>query len=363
MKIHLIGAARPNFMKIAPLYHELKKENSLDIKLIHTGQHYDKNMSESFFIDLNLPKPDFYLGIGGGNHSEQVGKTMIEYEKICVEDKPDLVIVVGDVNATMACSIAAKKLGLKVAHLEAGIRSFDMTMPEEINRRVTDSIVDYYWTPSVDANENLVREGVDSNKIELVGNIMIDSFEMKKNEISSSKFLDDLGLKKKEFVVATFHRPSNVDSEEKLDQLIKVLKDVSSSFKIVIPLHPRTKSNLERYDKYEFLESLTNILIVEPLSYINFMSLVVNAKLVLTDSGGVQEETTYLNIPCLTFRDNTERPITVKDGSNTLVNFDNYKRYYSEVLNGVYKTSKIPVLWDGKTSSRILEFILNRGKQ
>ena len=339
MKIHIIGAARPNFMKISPLYHELIKENSLEIKLIHTGQHYDKNMSDNFFKDFDLPKPNFYLGVGSGTQAEQVGKTMILYEKVLLDDSPDLVIVVGDVNATTACSISAKKLGIKVAHLEAGIRSFDMSMPEEINRKVTDSIVDYFWTPSIEANENLIREGVDREKIKFVGNIMIDSFEMKKEEIINNNYFKELNLLSKMFVVATFHRPSNVDNFESLKQLINMLVDISQKIVIVFPLHPRTRINLKNNNLLKELEEIENIKILDPLNYLSFMNLVSNCKFVLTDSGGIQEETTYLKIPCLTFRENTERPITIWEGTNKLVNFDNYKKNVENILKNKYNNN------------------------
>lgn len=353
MKIHLIAAARPNFMKIAPLYHELKKYQDIEVSVVHTGQHYDVNMSDKFFEEFNLPIPDIHLGIGGGSHAENVGKTMIEYEKVCIEHKPDLVIVVGDVNATMACSITAKKLGVKVAHLEAGIRSFDMTMPEEINRKVTDSIVDFYWTPSIEANENLVREGVDNSKIKLVGNIMIDSFEMMKNKIEQQDIYQKYGLKIKAFCVATFHRPSNVDDKINLELLVNELMNVSKTLPVIIPLHPRTKANIEKFGLYEALKS-TNIIITEPLGYIDFMNLVLNSKIVLTDSGGVQEETTYLGIPCLTFRDNTERPVTVWEGTNTLCKVDEMSKFVNMIITGNYKTGNIPILWDGNTAKRVV---------
>lgn len=351
-QIHLIAAARPNFMKIAPLYHELQNYKGLNVSIVHTGQHYDVNMSDKFFEDLKLPKPHIYLGIGGGSHAENVGKTMIEYEKVCMEKKPDLVVVVGDVNATMACSITAKKLNIKVAHLEAGIRSFDMTMPEEINRKVTDSIVDFYWTPSIEANENLVKEGIDNSKIKLVGNIMIDSFEMMKNEIEQQNTYQNYGLKTNEFCVATFHRPSNVDSKTSLQLLVNELINLSETLQVVIPLHPRTKANIEKFGLYEAMKS-SNIIMTEPLGYTDFMNLVLNSKLVLTDSGGVQEETTYLGIPCLTFRDNTERPVTVSEGTNTLCTIEQMGTKVELIISGSYKSGTIPIMWDGKTAYRV----------
>ena len=357
MKIHLIAAARPNFMKIAPLYHELKLDSSFDVKIVHTGQHYDANMSDKFFEDLQLPKPHIHLGVGGGSHAVNVGNTMITYEKVCLEEKPDLVIVVGDVNATMACSITAKKLGIEVAHLEAGIRSFDMTMPEEINRKVTDSIVDFYWTPSIEANENLVREGIDNTKIKLVGNIMIDSFEMMKDDIKVQDTYKQYNLQQSEYCIATFHRPSNVDQQELLKELVLQLSITSKMIKIVLPLHPRTKANLEKYNLLSELTSNKDIIILEPLGYKDFMNLVLHAKLVLTDSGGVQEETTYLQIPCLTFRDNTERPVTVWEGTNTLCKISQMQRYVTDILASQYKTGTVPILWDGKTAKRVVNII------
>ncbi len=356
MKIHLIAAARPNFMKIAPLYHELKRNSSFTVKIIHTGQHYDKNMSDDFFTDLHLPSPDIHLGVGGGSHAEQVGNTMIAYEKVCTEEKPDLVVVVGDVNATMACSITAKKLHIAVAHLEAGIRSFDRAMPEEINRMVTDSICDLYWTPSVDGNENLVREGIASGRIALVGNIMIASLEMMRSENQSETIGGKYNLTKNGYVVVTFHRPSNVDTKEKLESLLFVLKKVQEKTPVIFPVHPRTKNNIEKFGLNGKLKD-SGIICTEPLSYKKFMNLIFSCKYVLTDSGGIQEETTYLGIPCLTVRDNTERPITVTKGTNTLVSIKNIISEVEKIEAGNYRKGEIPVLWDGKTAIRVVQEI------
>ena len=353
MLIHLIAAARPNFMKIAPLYHELKNDKDIEVKIIHTGQHYDRNMFSDIFKDLKLPSPDVSLGIGGGTHAYQVGTLMIEYEKLCLKQRPDLVIVVGDVNATMACAVTAKKLHIEVAHLEAGLRSFDMKMPEEINRIVTDSISDYFWTPSVDGNENLVRSGIDPKKIEFVGNIMIDSLEMMRDAIEKEKITENLSLKKGDFVLVTFHRPSNVDDKDKLESIVRELVNLSEKIKIVFPIHPRTEQNLKKFKLFSLLEEAENIVIKEPLSYKQFMKLVFDCKFVLTDSGGIQEETTYLKIPCLTFRDNTERPVTVTKGTNTLVNLSNLRENIQKIMKGEYKSGEIPLLWDGKTALRV----------
>ncbi|WP_010304051.1 non-hydrolyzing UDP-N-acetylglucosamine 2-epimerase [Candidatus Odyssella thessalonicensis] len=344
--IHLICAARPNFMKIAPLYHALKNENWCIPEIIHTGQHYDYQMSQAFFDDLGLPSSHHYLGVGSGSHGEQTAQTMIAYEKLCVErSRPDLVVVVGDVNATLACSIAAKKIHLKVAHLEAGLRSFDRTMPEEINRIVTDSISDYYWTPSQDANENLLTEGVRAEKIKLVGNIMIDTYCMMQERIESRQAYQQLNLSPKDYAVLTLHRPSNVDFTERLRLIMETIGQIDSSF--IFPVHPRTRKILEQLHPLP-----SNIKMVEPLGYIDFLSLVSHASYVVSDSGGIQEETTYLRIPCFTLRETTERPITVTMGSNQLVSIENLLEMIVHP-----KMGSIPPLWDGKTAERVKNII------
>lgn len=356
MKIHLIAAARPNFMKIAPLWHKMREHNELEPVIVHTGQHYDANMSDAFFADLRLPSPDIHLGVRGNGHAETVGRTMIEYEKVCLQDEPDLVVVVGDVNATMACSVTARKLGIPVAHLEAGIRSFDMTMPEEINRKVTDSIVDYFWTPSIDANENLIREGIDGSRITLVGNIMIDSLEMLRQDIEAQETYRRYELEPGSYAVATFHRPSNVDAPEKLEILVEQLNIVSEKLPVFFPIHPRTKSRLESFGFWDRIAEGRTIL-EEPLGYKDFMNLVMHSRLALTDSGGIQEETTYLGIPCITFRPNTERPVTVWEGTNTLAELKQMNQWVETIQSGQYKTGRVPVLWDGKTADRIVELL------
>ncbi len=344
--IHLICAARPNFMKIAPLYHALKKEKWCNPKIVHTGQHYDYQMSQAFFNDFGLPPAHYYLNVGSGTHAEQTAQTMIAYEKVCLEaSKPDLVVVVGDVNATLACSIAAKKIHLPVAHLEAGLRSFDRTMPEEINRVVTDSISDYFWTPSEDADENLKKEGIHSDHIHLVGNIMIDTYCMMKDKIGASGAYKSFGFQKKACIVLTLHRPANVDVKETLENVIHKIGEIDLS--IIFPVHPRTRKNLEHIQPLP-----QNLILCEPLGYIDFMNLVSNSAYVISDSGGIQEETTYLGIPCFTLRDTTERPITVTIGSNQLVSVEN-------LLDKIKypKAGSIPPLWDGKTSERIVRSI------
>lgn len=378
MKIHLIAAARPNFMKIAPLYHALKKEQWAKTVLVHTGQHYDLNMSDVIFQDLGLPEPDFHLGIGSGTHAEQTGNVMIAYEKILLKHRPDLIIVAGDVNSTIACTLAAVKITypslpcsltskLKgqsatrplVAHLEAGLRSFDRTMPEEINRLVTDSLADILWTPSPDGDENLIREGVPSDKIMRVGNIMIDSLEMLRSTIEKDSAYIDFGVKKGNFCLITLHRPSNVDNPEVLKSICDIFINISKKRTILFPVHPRTRKNLEKFGLLEQLEKSSNIILSEPLSYIRFMNLVFNCSFVITDSGGIQEETTYLGIPCLTMRPNTERPVTVSQGTNILCSIDNIEKKASNIVSENIPKFSVPELWDGKTASRIVKSIKN----
>lgn len=356
IKIFLIAAARPNFMKIAPLYHQLIKQRWANAKIIHTGQHYDINMSDSFFKDLNLPTPYRNLEVGSGSHAEQTGRVMIEFEKLLVSEPPDLVIVVGDVNSTMACTIAAVKLGIRVAHLEAGLRSFDREMPEEINRIVTDSLADFLWTPSEDGNQNLLREGIKEEKIELVGNIMIDSLEMVRTQIESEDVAKKLKLESGNYAVVTLHRPSNVDQKSKFKRICEFLNNLSNKIDIVFPIHPRTRKQIEAFSFHSYFND-NGIQTIDPLNYINFINLVMNAKLLITDSGGIQEETTYLGIPCLTLRENTERPVTVTQGTNTLCCIDTINTGVEQVLTNRYKAGDIPQLWDGRTANRVVKSI------
>lgn len=338
--LHLICATRPNFVKIAPLYHVLKEEPWCNIRIIHTGQHYDYKMSQAYFKDFALPSPHYSLNIKANSHAVQTGQTMIAYEKVCFEEKPDLVIVVGDVNATLACAITAKKLQLKVAHLEAGLRAFDRSMPEELNRIMTDSICDYYWTPSQDANNNLKREGVHLDQISFVGNIMIDTYCLFEKTIASRVNPLPYG----QYAVLTLHRPSNADSTERLNAIMTKMSLLQEI--IVFPVHPRTQKTLRG------MTLPSNIHLTEPMGYIDFMALISKAQYVITDSGGIQEETTYLQIPCYTLRPSTERPITITIGSNQLVTLDNLLEKTKKPKRG-----KIPPLWDGKTSFRIRECI------
>ena len=353
--IHLIAAARPNFMKIAPLYHALVKEVWAHPVIIHTGQHYDINMSDAFFQDLGLPEPHIHLNVGSGTHAEQTGRVLIAYEKVLMETKPDLVVVVGDVNSTVAATLAAVKMGIKVAHLEAGLRSFDRTMPEEINRIVTDSIADILWTPSPDGDENLLKEGISPEKIQMVGNIMIDSLEMMRSQIEKENVCAHYGLVPGEYGLLTLHRPANVDDPKFLKEICQVLKRIAERITLVFPVHPRTRKNLDSFRLLSELESHAGMHLTEPISYIPFMKLVFNCRFVLTDSGGIQEETTYLGIPCLTLRPNTERPITVMQGTNKLCNLNNVDANIESILDNDKKETTAPDLWDGHTAARIVK--------
>ena len=355
--VHLVAAARPNFMKVAPLYHALSLEPWCNPFLIHTGQHYDTNMSEDFLMDLGLPGPHRHLGVGSGTNAEQTAGVMVAYERVCLEQQPDWVIVVGDVNSTMACALTAKKLCLRVAHLEAGLRSRDWTMPEEINRLVTDAISDLLWTPSEDADENLLREGIPESKIVRVGNIMMDSYEMLRDKIDAEQTTAQLELTPQTYGVVTVHRPTNVDHQEPLSRLTSLILNLSAQLPLVFPVHPRTRKRLEAFGLLGQLQRSPDLHLTEPMGYIRFMSLIKEAKMVITDSGGIQEETTYLNIPCLTLRENTERPITLTRGTNRLVRLDNLGENMNQVMRGEWRQGVRPELWDGHTSERVVKSI------
>ena len=363
LKILLVVGARPNFMKMAPLYFEMSKSPSLEPAIVHTGQHYDYVMSQAFFEDLKLPEPDYFLGTGSGTHAEQTGKVMIEFGKVLLEEKPDLVVVFGDVNSTLACSLTAKKLLIPVAHVEAGLRSFDETMPEEINRRVTDTVSDLLFTPSPDGNENLRREGIYDSRIQCVGNIMIDSLITILGRIDrdqEEETLGRFGLTAGSYVLVTLHRPSNVDTQDSLRGILGYLNRLSETVPVVFPMHPRTKKNIERFGvEITFNGSFK---IIEPVRYREFITLQKNAQFVVTDSGGIQEETTFLGRPCLTLRPNTERPITIAQGTNELVDMNNIEENSDLILSGGWKQGQVPDLWDGHTAERIVKAILESEK-
>jgi UDP-N-acetylglucosamine 2-epimerase (non-hydrolysing) len=352
--IILVTGARPNFMKIAPLVRECKKLG-LDHKIVHTGQHYDYRMSQTFFKDLELPEPDYFLGAGSGTHAEQTAKIMIEFERVCGTEKPIIIIVVGDVNSTLACSVTAKKMNISVGHVEAGLRSRDTSMPEEINRIVTDSISDYLFVTERSGIENLLREGKSEKQIYFVGNVMIDTLKYGLEKLTQMETKNPV---RSRYAVVTLHRPSNVDEKEKLEDILSALKKIARDIAVYFPVHPRTEKNLDSFDLKHSLEN-ANIQLIPPMPYLEFLGLWKDASIVLTDSGGLQEETTALGIPCLTLRDNTERPITVEVGTNILVGTDSESiiAAYEEFKKGNLKEGQIPKMWDGKASARIVEVL------
>ena len=349
--VHLVAAARPNFMKVAPLYHELATESWCTARIVHTGQHYDANMSDAFFRDLLLPEPAHHLEVGSGSHAEQTGRTMIAYEEVCQRERPAAIVVVGDVNATAACALVGAKLWIPVVHLEAGLRSRDRRMPEEINRLVTDAISDLLWTPSKDADANLLAEGIPPEKIECVGNIMIDSFEMLRTRIEAANARNRLGIANP-YAIVTLHRPSNVDAREPLAALVSALIELAGELTVVFAVHPRTRHRLEEFGLLGSLTAAPAMRLTEPLSYIEFMSLVMGCTIAITDSGGVQEETTYLGIPCATLRENTERPVTVSQGTNRLLKPPELAAAARAALAGEWPRGRRPELWDGHTAQR-----------
>lgn len=365
----LVAGARPNFMKIAPLIRAIttynrsleKEQLKINYLLVHTGQHYDIKMSEIFFQDLGLPIPDINLEVGSASHAVQAANIMTRFEKVCLEEKPDWVLVVGDVNSTMACTIVAAKLGIKVGHVEAGLRSFDRTMPEEINRLVTDALADLLFTPSEDADENLLHEGISANKIKRVGNIMIDTLLANLDKARQRQMYDKFGLKENKYAYVTLHRPSNVDDNFNLSQIMKCLIKLSDDLPVIFPVHPRTKKQLILSGLWERTNNIIpRLILTEPLSYHDSISLIDKARFVLTDSGGIQEETTFLKIPCLTLRPNTERPITISQGTNKLTSLDTLKKDIGQILNGNNKQGKIPELWDDMTGERIIKILLQQ---
>ncbi len=354
-KVISVVGARPNFMKIAPIHRAFQKySDSIKHLICHTGQHYDEKMSKIFFEDLGLPQPDFYLGVGSGSHAEQTANVMIKFEKVLLEEKPDMILVVGDVNSTIACSLTAAKLHIKIVHVEAGLRSGDRNMPEEINRVLTDAISDLLFVTEKSGIENLKKEGVDNGKVFFTGNVMIDSLAYFLKKSGESNIHEKLGLEKNKYVLVTLHRPSNVDKKEQLIKLIDLLNAIAEKRKVLFPIHPRTKNNLAEFNLLEEMNS--NIILTDPIGYLDFLALTSNAELILTDSGGIQEESTYLGIQCITLRTSTERPITVEVGTNQLLgtDLDKAKIAALDVLNGKIKSGEIPPLWDGKAAERIV---------
>ncbi len=360
MKILNVVGARPNFMKIAPLIRDMNaRKDRIEHLLVHTGQHYDKSMSDDFFVQLGIPQPDVNLGIGSASHAQQTAKILTAFESVLVEHNPDMVVVVGDVNSTMACALVAAKSGVKVAHVEAGLRSFDRTMPEEINRILTDALSDLLFTTEEAGNENLRREGIPQEKIFFVGNVMIDTLVHCLAAMPPGP--PHPGLEKKEYAVITLHRPSNVDHPEILKVMLRAFQDISKNLRLVIPLHPRTRVNIERFGLSDALRTLEeNAVVTGPAGYVDMLRLVKDSRMVITDSGGIQEETTYLGVPCITLRANTERPSTVTLGTNTLVGSDTGKllRAVERVMLNSHVRGTIPPLWDGHASERIVEHLL-----
>ncbi|MCK4329499.1 UDP-N-acetylglucosamine 2-epimerase (non-hydrolyzing) [candidate division WOR-3 bacterium] len=373
MKLFLVAGARPNFMKIGPLVKEMEKFKEIKPVIVHTGQHYDYEMSAIFFKDLDIPKPHIYLGVGSGLHGEQTGKVMIEMEKQIIKHRPDVVVVVGDVNSTLATAIVASKLYVPVAHVEAGLRSFDKTMPEETNRKVTDVLSEYLFTTEESGNENLRREGVVDEKIHFVGNIMIEAIinakcktqprltelgGVQNIKLSINNLQSTIFNLKSPYAILTLHRPSNVDNRDNLIRILDAIVEISRKIHLIFPMHPRTSKMIR---EFKLLEKLNSLYVIKPLGYLEFIALEERAKFVLTDSGGMQEETTYFGVPCLTIRENTERPVTIIKGTNKLVGTNKEKIIEEsyKILDGYGKKGSIPPLWDGKTAERIVDILLH----
>ena len=359
MKILNVVGARPNLMKIAPLVEEIERHTGSRQLLLHTGQHYDDRMSGVFFEQLGIPRPDIYLGVGSGSHAEQTAQVMVEFEKALLDVQPDVVVVVGDVNSTLACAITAAKLWVPVAHVEAGLRSFDRQMPEEINRIVTDALSSFLFTTSRSANENLEREGISPEKIFFVGNVMIDTLLKYRDQARAMDTPARFGLQSGEYGLLTLHRPSNVDVPETFSGILDALVAIQRDLPILFPAHPRTVKRIEEFGFEERLQTASDLKIVRPLGYLEFLDLMMHSAVVLTDSGGIQEETTILGVPCLTLRENTERPITITQGTNTLVGVepDSIVAEIENILSGESKAGRRPELWDGETAGRIVAIL------
>jgi UDP-N-acetylglucosamine 2-epimerase (non-hydrolysing) len=364
MKLILVAGARPNFMKIAPIIRALENAAEFETILVHTGQHYDENMSKVFFTDLNIPRPDINLEVGSGSHTWQTAEIMKKFEDVLKDESPDMIIVVGDVNSTIACSLTAAKMGIRVAHVEAGLRSYNWEMPEEINRVLTDRLSDLLFTSCSDARGNLLKEGIDDGRIHFIGNVMIDSLLKNVDLAERSEVLEKMKVAPGEYAVLTLHRPSNVDSRENLELILPILEEASARIPIIYPAHPRTKKQFERFGLDTRIAAMDGLKITGPLGYLDFLKLVKNAKLVMTDSGGIQEETTVLGVPCLTMREDTERPITITEGTNTLVglNADLISKRIGEILSDKDGAAGIPELWDGKSAERIVDVLLKEAQ-
>ncbi len=369
----LVAGARPNFVKLAPLYSALaSRSNKFNTLIMHTGQHYDSKMSDIFFTELGIPNPHIHLGVGSGSHAEQTAKVMIECDKVFTEESPDMVVVFGDINSTLAASVTAAKRGIAVAHVEAGLRSFDRTMPEELNRLVTDCLADLLLTPSKDADRNLEREGVPRERIELVGNIMIDTLVKFLPSADKSNILETLDLQPQKYALLTMHRPGNVDDQAGLDSVLDIIEQIAQDYKVVFPAHPRTRKNLVACGgrAKRFMEGgLENLVMTEPLGYFDFLKLQKESGVTLTDSGGVQEETSFLGVPCLTLRPNTERPITITHGTNHLIglNVASAVEHARRFMQEPRVAHQAPPLWDGHTAERIADslerFLFGTGRE
>jgi UDP-N-acetylglucosamine 2-epimerase (non-hydrolysing) len=367
LKVLNVVGARPNFMKVAPIVEAMKRrEGEFMPLLLHTGQHYDEGMSEAFFRDLRLPKPDVYLGVGSGSHAAQTAAVMQSFEPVVLREQPDWVVVVGDVNSTLACALVCAKLSIRVAHVEAGLRSRDRTMPEEINRLLTDQLADLLLTPSEDADANLLAEGIPKDRIRFVGNVMIDSLFSQMENAKRSRVREDLGLDGQDYATLTLHRPSNVDDRATFSRILDALEEISRRLPVIFPVHPRTRARIQELDLTRRVESLKNLRLIEPLGYLDFLRLYSGARLVLTDSGGIQEETTALAIPCLTLRENTERPVTVELGTNKIVGTNRAKITEAAfaALDSRRETEprSVPPLWDGHTAPRILDALVEAAR-
>lgn len=358
MKIINVMGARPNFIKIAPIIRAMKYYREIESVLVHTGQHYDGNMSDIFFKDLEILQPDIHLEVGSGTHAVQTARIMERFEKVLLKEKPYIVLVLGDVNSTLACALVAGKLNIKIAHIEAGLRSFDRRMPEEINRVLTDHLSDFLFTTCEDANKNLTREGISSDKVFLVGNVMIDSLMYNISKIRRRTDNRRQKTEYKEYAVLTLHRASNVDDRDVFERISRALNEISQHIPIIFPIHPRTRKQIKQFGLSKYYNG--NIKLLDPIGYLDFLRLYSKAKFVLTDSGGIQEETSVLDIPCLTIRENTERPITIEQGTNVLVGTDE-KRIVEEtekILRGEHKRKKVLKYWDGKTAERIVSILV-----